>query len=112
MKDDKYILFKRTEFDAFVDTHEEVFQAAEPWVFPNALDDAVVIRTGDIYASTVLWGYIHAAQTAIELLRSVVASSGENDFHLAGIIQRQEEIRDYFAERAREADDAQKKLPD
>jgi hypothetical protein len=92
MQDEKYIVFKRegSNSDAYI------------YATGDALEDAVVIRTSDVFASGVLWGYVHAAQTAIEILHDVLP---EVD------LVKLASIRDYFADRAREADDAKSKLP-
>lgn len=104
MKDEKYVVFKRAEFDEFVSTHREVFEVADPWLFPNALEDAVVIRTQDLFAASGLYAYAHTIMTHIGLMDKTATG-----YARAG---RLREIADYFFDRAREAEETVGKIPD
>ena len=91
--DDKYLVFKRDEFIERHGTSKVV----------EALDDAVVIRTRDIFAPGVLHTYSAAVQTAIEVIQGT-------DAQLSSLwITDLEKVRDYFHDRAVEADEVQTK---
>lgn len=97
--DDKYVVIKRTDWDELRRTSGSLF-------LPDALDDAVVIRTRDIFAGPVLATYAGACQTAIEVIHGT-------DAQLSSLwVSDLEKVRDYFYERAREAEaQHQKRFP-
>lgn len=85
MKDDKYIVFKlgdaqHTEFGAHYNAEE-------------ALNDAVVIRTQDVFAAGGLYAYAHVIDAFLHHPMSEDEASGL------------EEVRDYFLSVAQEAED-------
>lgn len=82
-KDEKYIVFKRSDWDAWTVGNEP----------PEPVEDAVVIRTRDIYAGPALHAYAHAAITTLEFLpeRSPTRDT------ISKVI-------DYFISKAEEAD--------
>lgn len=101
MLDDKYIVFRRPP-------------EGEP-MDPNPIPDAVVIRTQDIFAGAALHAYSSSIQTVIELLEEM--GEPQNRMHGTPLsteqLVRLHEVRDYFFERALEADDvSSKKVPD
>lgn len=105
MRDDKYIVFKRSDWD---DWRERVgTDSAAAFRTPPSLDDAVVIRKQDIFAGSALHAYASSITTALEIIdyHNVVLGGRHR--------QRLDEIRDYFFEQALEADDVRtKKVPD
>lgn len=109
--DEKYAVFKADDWNTIVDKAAEdagynVMVSTE-W-FNRMLQDAVVIRTQDIFAGPGLSAYANCIQTAIDLMREVA-----QPVSLTEHITRLEEIRDYFFERAQEAfDRPDKHIPD
>lgn len=89
VKDEKYIVFKRSDWDKFITN----LTAGYSVVTPDRVDDAVVIRTRDIYAGPALHAYAHAAMTTMEFL---TPEHPERE----GIGK----VVDYFIDRANEAD--------
>ena len=73
----------------------------------HRLDDAVVIRTGDVFAAPALDAYAANIATAITVIRSVPFNS-DLDKAAEGL----QKIADYFHEAALEARDRVSKLPD
>lgn len=96
--DEKYVVFKADEFS---DWYQTVDGAGD--TVPMRLDDAVVIRTKDIFAGPVLHTYAGAVQTAIEVIRGTDTHSSRD------WISHLEQVRDYFHDRANEADKVQQK---
>lgn len=96
IRDNKFIVFKRTEF-------LETFPNWELSDLPQPLKDAVVIRTQDTFAGPALHGYAAAIAIAEQILR-------EHDLPVQAA--RLSKIADYFSERATEADEGPRKLPD
>lgn len=93
--DKKYITFKRDELIAKYGVNLSVL--------PDEIEDAVVIRTQDAFAGPALHSYAASISIAALVLR-------EN-----GRIAQADsllDIADYFSERALEADDGKRKLPD
>jgi hypothetical protein len=76
----------------------------------TVLDDAVVIRTGDIFAASGLYAYAHTIHTHIELVRRFHGDT--IDYSTETQLQRLGEIRDYFMDRAHEAEEKYGKVPD
>ena len=90
MDDQKYVVIKRSEWEQLrLDTGSVRM--------PDPLDDAVVIRTKDIFAGPVLETYAGAVQTAIEVIQGTSSDLARS------WIEDLEAIRDYFHERAQEA---------
>jgi hypothetical protein len=84
MPDEKYIVFNRDEFT------RAAAAGVEHEVHP--IDDAVVIRTQDAFATGGLWAYAHNIRTVMELR---VLDPEE--------VQQCEAVAQYFASRAMEA---------
>lgn len=100
MRDDKYMVFKRSEMEAWAyDPDAPSFSNA-----PKALEDAVVIRTQDLFAASGLYAYAHTIMTHIGLMDTTATG-----YARAG---RLREIADYFFDRAREAEETVGKIPD
>ena len=95
--DEKYVVFKRSEWDAS--------QRGEG--VPTLLDDATVIRSQDVFAGPALHAYASSIETSLEILEAL----GWDVDSVA--VKRMEDARDYFFQRALEADDVRtKKVPD
>lgn len=105
MSDDKYITFKRDEFDEWVANLMNDVEILMPnvVVLPEELQDAVVIRTQDLFAGPALHAYASSIAVAMQVLREV--SHEERALQLS-------EIADYLFQRAEEADAQVGKLPD
>ena len=102
VQDDKYVVFKADEFDHW--WMHKVRPRLEGVIDqpPEQLVDAVVIRTQDVFAAGGLSAYANQIETVIE-----VGGVPQDD------VLRLEEIRDYFFDRAREAEQSpDRKLPD
>ena len=96
MPDEKYIVFKRSEWDSW---------NGRSGPRPNPLLDAVVIRTGDAFATGGLWAYAHNIRTVMELR---LLDREE--------VEQCENVAQYFASRAMEAqsilETGKAKIPD
>lgn len=98
IRDEKYIVFKREDFEQWLDKYNVARYAAEE----IALPDAVVIRTKDPFAGPALHGY--AASMALYVNLSHVNGEAADNLRETG---------HYFHERAMEADATfEWKLPD
>lgn len=86
VKDEKYIVFKRSDWE------EASQNLGSAWV-PEPVEDAVVIRTRDIYAGPALHAYAHAAMTTLEFLPEGSPSRDSID-----------QVVNYFLDRAAQAD--------
>lgn len=91
MQDDKYVVFKK-------DVWEGTMECDLPDLQP--LDDAVVIRTQDLFAGPALWVYAHVLG---------LAAKTQSDPEVG---KRLGEIADYFSLRATEAGERLGKVPD
>lgn len=89
MMDEKYVVFKKDEFEQFLVDCGDGCR-------PEALEDAVVIRTQDVYAGPALHAYAGAVLSAAEMR--------EGDSVRDDLVR----IADYFHDRAVEADDARR----
>jgi len=97
MSDDKYVVIKRDEYVEWFARNVAVIDQ------PKLLEDAVVIRTQDIFAASGLYAYAHTLLTHCELLEHMF---GADTSELRA-------IADYFFERAHEAEHhPRRKLPD
>jgi hypothetical protein len=102
--DPKYIVFKADEFDTF--KKEGVWEVTNA-VYPQAVDDAVVIRLKDPFASTALYTYCNTIMSFLELMddRDVTMTEGERQTLL--------DIADYFHGQAMDSEKIKgKRLPD
>jgi len=86
VKDEKYIVFKRSDWE------EASQNLGSAWT-PEPVDDAVVIRTRDIYAGPAFHAYAHAAMTTLEFMTEHSPIREEID-----------PVVNYFLDRAEEAD--------
>jgi hypothetical protein len=94
IRDEKYIVFKRDDWN----------QSRSAGGAPaQEVTDAVVIRTQDIFAGPALHGYA----AAISIATKILTEDGWPE--TAGRLQA---IADYFHERAVEADEGPRKIPD
>jgi len=90
----KYIVFKLEEWQGIV----------EPGEYPQPVDDAVVIRLKDPYASSALHAYTNAILTVLDLM----ADDLDPDTY-----QAQLDIADYFHQMAVSSSEIKgKRLPD
>lgn len=94
--DEKYVVFKRSDWDRFVKNVEHEIPTDDvPGISP--LTDAVVLRTKDQFAGPALHAYCGAVLSAAEMV-----PRGElQDSARASLVS----IADYFHERANEADE-------
>ena len=99
MKDSKYIVFKFEEFDEWM---REVVRThgVHPNVLPQALEDAVVIRTQDHFAAPALDSYANS----IRICTSIMLDRER--------AKELDNIADYFHERAVESWRQYRKMPD
>ena len=100
LTDEKYIVFKRDEWEAIVTdkgtaTRNEFLRAVVP--------DAVVIRRQDKFAPPALDAYANAITMVVEALRPL----GLDDR-----AERLQEVADYFHEQAVASWETDRKLPD
>lgn len=100
MQDNKYIVFKREEFvDAFTVLFDgrptERSIVANNWIEDYAVTDATVLRPNDIFTAPTLHAYVGAVTTAIEIYERVLDIAAPAQLA---------EARDYFMNRAEEAD--------
>lgn len=104
MRDDKYVVFK-------LEDYQEWLSNAGATLSP--LEDAVVIRTQDIFAAPALYAYANCISTCREILERVQQVDGNRaSFHPA-YLERLRTIEEYFMDRGDEADNhASKKVPD
>jgi hypothetical protein len=105
MENDKYVVFKRGEFDGI-----HSLELKEGAKLPKPLEDAVVIRRQDIFAGPGLFSYANAIQTAIDL----IGAPGElGTVSALNELAKLEELRDFFWEQAMMAShEPNKKVPD
>jgi len=115
MENDKYVVMKAEEFEQWqtksnfwwghVTRPRLPGDVDEPPGLPEVLDDAIVIRKQDVFASSALFAYAHNIQTALEILEGGSIGKDSMD-HL-------EELRDFFFEQATEAQELKGvKVPD
>lgn len=97
MIDEKYVVFKREEFQRWYQTVDSAGGTV-----PMALDDATVIRGQDLFAGPALHAYAASIAIAVKILANT-------DPDLAKSLR---DVADYFSERAAEADEISHKLPD
>jgi len=106
MKNEKYVVFKADDWAYFMEQEGSMLSIAEP---PQPLDDAVVIRTQDMFAAAGLSAYAHNIRLAMELWR------GDGQYAPSSILDLRD-TADYFMDCSREAEDrlarGDCKLPD
>ena len=106
-KDEKYIVFKRAEWDHFMGQLADYAQPGHGLKDPDELPDAVVIRRQDVFAAPALNAYACAIQAGL----AVAASAGVSvaaDYRMA----RLSEIADYFHQQAEASAMTNTKVPD
>ena len=96
MEDEKYVVFKREDWDRYVADRDAGRSGSLPYV-----PDAVVIRTQDIFAGPALDMYA----SAVALAAKLIPKSSSAYFQLM-------HVADYFHTRAEEARDQEGKIPD
>ena len=101
--DEKFIVFSRQDFDDFF-TFEESYK--RPPI--DEVEDAVVIRTHDVFASQALFSYSNSVITAIEIMRECGITAENSPTQ----IKELQVIADYFHEQAVVASEVQRRLPD
>lgn len=112
IRDDKYVVLKRSELEQMllelglqaIDDPNHPLDWAKDALESYALNDAVVVRTGDVFAGPALHSYAHTI--------AIVANMAPE----ARVRHQLQRIADYFSDRAREADvqayEETAKLPD
>lgn len=113
MKDEKYIVFKRDEFEKWAEV-----DAA--YGFPAPIPDAVVIRRQDVFAPPALDAYANAilcVVTALEGVKRGAEIRNEKpdrpiDYTPGEMAERLQGIADYFHQQATMAWESERKLPD
>lgn len=97
---DKYVVFKRDEFHKIIET-THVYSMTEK-LLAAELDNFVVIRLGDAFASAALHTYANSIAITAKTIGELAPSTRD----------RLQGIADYFYEQATLADDMASKLPD
>jgi hypothetical protein len=101
-EDAKYLVYKQEEMTNWVEGNLAIAQS-----IPAALDDAVVIRLKDPFASTALYTYCNTIMSFLELMddRDATMTEGERQTLL--------DIADYFHGQAMDSEKIKgKRLPD
>lgn len=94
----KYITFKMEDWVAF---------GGPDWMGAEPVDDAVVIRLKDTYASSALHAYTNAILTVLDVLGNLGVELDPD------VYQQQLDIADYFHQKAVTSGEIKaKKLPD
>lgn len=102
MSDQKYITFKREDWDEFASGGTKYSSDIERFGLKTALPDSVVIRLQDEFASAALHTYANSISVAARAI----------GMHAPTTSGRLQDIADYFHDRAMESDDLEHKLPD
>lgn len=111
MKDEKYVVFKRSDWEDLVEamestgtgtTHHQAFRNLQD----RALMDLTVIRHQDWFAGPALWAYAHGVQLTLKGLQSNASMID------ARLIERLRRTAAYFEEAALNADEVGCKFPD
>lgn len=97
----KYIVFKREEFEEWVEDEIGLLEADPP--LPQEIEDAVVIRRQDMFAPSAFDAYAKAVAAAL-----LVPSAYAND-KTTETLRR---IADYFHQQAELAWTTRRKIPD
>lgn len=95
----KYIVFKREDFDRWADTIHD----ADSESMPEALPDAVVIRRKDVFAAPALYAY---ASTCVSVADVLDITDGQPSM-IAGL----RDLADFFAGEADAARQTNSKVP-
>ena len=102
--DQKYITFKRDEWEEFAAAPRGVTRSeVKDFGLQNSLRDSVVIRLKDEFASAALHTYANSISVAARAI----------GMHAPATSKRLQEVADYFHSQAVESDEmAEHKLPD
>ena len=96
-RDEKYVVFKREELEAMIGEDLDAdMNGFAGWVDDHVLNDAVVIRTGDVLAGPAL--HMYAASAALQQRAGGWVVDGP-------ICKQYQRVADYFHGRAVEADE-------
>lgn len=97
--DEKYVVFKREEFLAWAETVTEIMPG-------GALEDAVVIRTQDVFAAAGLEAYANNIRVYAGAIAGMIPDlPAEKRGPAMVMVQRCTEIAGYFQDCAAEAED-------
>jgi hypothetical protein len=118
--DEKYVVFKREDWQRFIEVEGTMLSAEEPL---TPLDDAVVIRTQDSFAAAGLSAYAHQIRGFINVCKTpgVEVATYDRDngtewFEFSNKLKELEAVADYFNSVAQEAEHrleiGECKLPD
>lgn len=105
MEDEKFVVFKRDEFESWASRAVPTFSMEVP-VLPRGVDDAVVIRRQDMFAASALDTYADSISVAISVMGMC------SDDNVNGTVSRLQRIADYFRAQAELARDTHGKVPD
>lgn len=111
MRDDKYIVIKRSDWAEVKELLPSATNVMDP-LEQMAIEDAVVIRRQDVFAPPALDAYSSAIQTAIELMAAVLPMDSDATEALADQVKELRGIADYFHSQAQEAWLSSRKIPD
>lgn len=104
---DKYIVLRRDDI-RLTHVEHEVVEFSGEFNSEQIIQDAVVIRTRDVFAGAGLMAYAGAVETAIELMNfsGLVSIGGVNKVQLRA-------LADFFHDKAHEAQEsAERRVPD
>jgi hypothetical protein len=105
-KDEKYVVFKREEWNAFLGECTDALPAGHGVIDPDAIEDAVVIRRQDVFAPPALDAYANAILIAVEALKKA------GDLELLQRADTLVTIADYFHQQATAAWLSHREFPD
>jgi hypothetical protein len=108
MEDSKYVVFHREYHRQWMDEWPEVNPEEEP----REIEDAVVIRRQDVFAASALFSYANSIRTATEIMEMERAARGGDRTDLDEMVDRLNEIADYFVGQAELASKSASKIPD
>jgi hypothetical protein len=107
---DKYIVFKREDFEAGIQEIAATFQHGgfvARRELGKPLADAIVLRKQDSFAAGALHAYANQVVAAMEILQMLPPTQ-----ELTDRLNRLQEIADFFHEQAVDAENLRYKLPD
>lgn len=102
MADDKYIVFKREDWEDLPNEIRNLYKSNLEEMERHAVPDAVVIRRQDAFASCALHTYANSMMISARTIGELAPSTRD----------RLQGIADYFHQQAVIADDTVSKLPD
>jgi hypothetical protein len=108
MENSKYVVFARDHYRQWMDEWPEVNPEEEP----REIEDAVVIRRQDVFAASALFSYANSIRTATEIMELERAGRGGERGPVDEVVDRLNEIADYFMRQAEEASKSASKIPD